>query len=308
MKGDRPTVYASLPPPRRSAPAARARGGGSAARARRRGGRAGELRIRLRTLDSRRAGRRRWIPELVSANAERAAEDPRAIAYLGELDYGASAVSVPITNEAGLLQVSPARRADEPHQRPPGRPRAGPERYYPTGERNFVRLAPSDLLQAEDCSSWCASAAPSGSPWSSTGGLRPRARGPDRRARAPRRARAGRGRGVPRATSRRSRTSPTASPRRARRGGLRGGRRPRHGPHARGDRRAHARRPGLRHERDARARSARPIPARAAERRGAHAVRAASELPAAGALMRRAALRARRRRGPRLSTATRRCA
>ena len=48
-----------------------------------------------------------WNPGLVAANANRAADDPTAIAYLGELDYGATAVSLPITNHAGLLQVSP---------------------------------------------------------------------------------------------------------------------------------------------------------------------------------------------------------
>jgi branched-chain amino acid transport system substrate-binding protein len=43
----------------------------------------------------------------VAANAKRAADDPTAMAYLGELDYGATAVSLPITNNAGVLQVSP---------------------------------------------------------------------------------------------------------------------------------------------------------------------------------------------------------
>jgi branched-chain amino acid transport system substrate-binding protein len=85
----------------------------------------------------------------VSANAERAADDPRAIAYVGDLDYGASAVSVPITNDAGVLQVSPADGLTSLTRAPLGRPRAGPERYYPEDERSFVRLVPPDELQAE---------------------------------------------------------------------------------------------------------------------------------------------------------------
>ena len=51
----------------------------------------------------------------METNAERAADDPAAIAYLGELDLGGSAVSLPVTNRAGLLQVSPADGLDEPH-------------------------------------------------------------------------------------------------------------------------------------------------------------------------------------------------
>ncbi len=67
----------------------------------------------------------------MEANAKRAADDPRAIAYLGEVDRGASAVSVPRTNRADLLQVSPLDGLTSLTRRPPGRPRAGPERYYP---------------------------------------------------------------------------------------------------------------------------------------------------------------------------------
>ena len=85
----------------------------------------------------------------MSTNAHRAADDPTAIAYLGELDYGASAVSLPITNEAGLLQVSPGDGLTSLTRRPPGRLRAGPERYYPSDQRSFVRVGPSDLDEAE---------------------------------------------------------------------------------------------------------------------------------------------------------------
>ncbi len=34
-------------------------------------------------------------------------------------------------------------------ERAPGRPRAGPERYYPTERRSFVRIGPTDLREAE---------------------------------------------------------------------------------------------------------------------------------------------------------------
>ena len=90
-----------------------------------------------------------WEPALVSANAKRTADDPTTIAYLGDLDYGASAVSVPTTNEAGVLQVSPSDGLTSLTTVPPGRPQGGPARYYPTDERSFLRLAPSDLRMAE---------------------------------------------------------------------------------------------------------------------------------------------------------------
>jgi hypothetical protein len=84
----------------------------------------------------------------VAANAHRAADDPTAVAYLGEVDYGATAVSLPITNKAGLLQVSPGDGLTSLVRVPPGRPRAVPAHYYPTGRRSFVRIGPSDLDEA----------------------------------------------------------------------------------------------------------------------------------------------------------------
>ena len=87
-----------------------------------------------------------WDPGTVEANAKRARKDPSAIAYLGELDHGGSAISLPVTNRGSLLQVSPADGLTSLTRTPPGRPRAGPERYYPEGRRTFVRLVPSDMV------------------------------------------------------------------------------------------------------------------------------------------------------------------
>ena len=103
------TLYASRPTEGPSAATAPGGRRGAAPGARGRGRRA-----RAATASGWSPCRRRsratgnWDPGQVSENAERAANDPRAIAYLGELNLGASAVSVPVTNNAGLLQVSPA--------------------------------------------------------------------------------------------------------------------------------------------------------------------------------------------------------
>ena len=149
IAGDRVTIYSSLPRHGVSAPAARATAAGQRLALEDAGGRAGGLEVRLVELDSAEPGERLWDPDVVSMNAQEAADDPRAIAYIGELDYGASAVSVPITNDAGVLQVSPADGLTSLTRAPLGRPRAGPERYYPEGDRSFVRLVPADELLAE---------------------------------------------------------------------------------------------------------------------------------------------------------------
>ena len=150
IEGSTATVYSSAPRHGVSAAAGRAVAAGERRALAEAGGRAGGLRIRLRELPTTvDAADHPWDPALVSTNAHRAADDPSAIAYLGELDYGASAVSLPITNDAGLLQVSPGDGLTSLTRRPPGRPRAGPERYYPSDGRSFVRVGPSDLDEAE---------------------------------------------------------------------------------------------------------------------------------------------------------------
>jgi branched-chain amino acid transport system substrate-binding protein len=149
ISGDTLTVYSSLPRHGLTAEAAAAVLAGQRRALRDAGGRVSGRRVRLVALDSSKPDGRGWDPGMVNANAERAKDDPTAIAYLGELDFGGSAVSLPTTNEAGLLQVSPGDGLTSLTRRPPGRPRAGPERFYPTDERSFIRLVPSDLRQAE---------------------------------------------------------------------------------------------------------------------------------------------------------------
>jgi branched-chain amino acid transport system substrate-binding protein len=147
IRGDRLNIYASAPTEGPSAATARAVAAGQRQALAEAGGRAGRYRIRLIALSSSKPGGGNWDPGQVSENADTAAEDPRAIAYLGELNLGASAVSVPVTNDAGLLQVSPGDGLASLTDEPP-RSAAGPERYYPSGRRSFLRLVPDDLRAA----------------------------------------------------------------------------------------------------------------------------------------------------------------
>lgn len=149
IKGDVATVYSSAPRHGVSAAAAAEVRAGERRALAERDGRAGALRVRLRRLPATDDDERSWDPGLIAENAQRAVDDPTAIAYLGELDYGATAVSLPITNDAGLLQVSPGDGLTSLTERAPGRPRNGPERYYPSGRRSFVRIGPTDLSEAE---------------------------------------------------------------------------------------------------------------------------------------------------------------
>ena len=111
------------------------------------GGQVGSHPIELVELDSAEADERDWDPDRVAENADDAADDPAAIAYLGELELGASAVSLPVTNDESILQVSPTDGLTS-LTIPQSGPGAGPERFYTEDARNFLRLVPPDSAQA----------------------------------------------------------------------------------------------------------------------------------------------------------------
>src|SRR3954464_2695117 len=58
--------------------------------------RAGDREVRLVRLDDAKPDSPTWDPAVVEQNAKRAASDPATIAYIGELNGGGSAVSVPV--------------------------------------------------------------------------------------------------------------------------------------------------------------------------------------------------------------------
>ncbi len=88
-----------------------------------------------------------WDPGVTATDAKTAAADPSAIAYLGDYNSAATAVSLPLINAAGILQVSPA----SPYVGLTSSLDAGqdePERFYPSGLRTFARLMPGDPVEA----------------------------------------------------------------------------------------------------------------------------------------------------------------
>jgi branched-chain amino acid transport system substrate-binding protein len=153
-RGGALTIYSSLPREGVSSRAADAVADGEALALSDARGHAAGHPVRLVELDSAAPGGDTWDPAVVEANARRAADDPTAIAYLGELDLGGSAVSVPVTSAADLLQVSPQDGLTSLTRPDPAEPEAVPESYYPRGRRNFVRLAPTDAQQAEALVAW----------------------------------------------------------------------------------------------------------------------------------------------------------
>ncbi|MGH3284032.1 MAG: hypothetical protein ACRDPD_05005, partial [Streptosporangiaceae bacterium] len=72
------------------------------------GNKAGQFTVNYQVLDDSTAAAGKWDPGQTAANARKVASDPKAVFYIGEFNSGASEVSIPILNEGGIPQVSPA--------------------------------------------------------------------------------------------------------------------------------------------------------------------------------------------------------
>jgi branched-chain amino acid transport system substrate-binding protein len=111
-------------------------------------GRIGRYRIVLKSLDDSTVQRGTWDPGQTTVNARLAAQDRTAIGYIGEFNSGASAISIPLLNRAGIPQISPASTAVGLTTSAAGASPGEPQKYYPTGVRTYARVVPNDAVQA----------------------------------------------------------------------------------------------------------------------------------------------------------------
>ncbi len=113
------------------------------------GNKAGNFTVNYQSLDDSTAAAGKWDPGQTAANARKVASDSKAVYYVGEFNSGASEVSIPILNEAGVPQMSPANTyVGLTTSLPPASAPGEPQKYYPTGKRTYLRIVPIDSIQA----------------------------------------------------------------------------------------------------------------------------------------------------------------
>ncbi len=145
--GNQLAIYSSLPLQGPSAATSQQIVNGEKLALSQAGGQIGSLKIGYVSLDDADPTSGQWSAGITASDAKTAAQDPSAIAYLGDFNSGATAISLPVMNAAGILQVSPASpyvgltQSLDAGQDEPGR-------FYLSGRRNFGRLQAGDPVQA----------------------------------------------------------------------------------------------------------------------------------------------------------------
>jgi branched-chain amino acid transport system substrate-binding protein len=112
-----------------------------------RDGKAGNVTIEYESLDDATAQTGQWDAAKCAENAQKAAQDEEIIGWIGPFNSGCAAVQIPILNEAHLGMISPSNTYVG-LTRPGGKPDE-PEKYYPTGERNYARVIVTDDKQGQ---------------------------------------------------------------------------------------------------------------------------------------------------------------
>jgi branched-chain amino acid transport system substrate-binding protein len=95
----------------------------------------------------------KWDGAVEAENANKAVADPDAMVYLATYNSGAAKVSIPITNRARMLQITPANTYPGLTKKIGAAP-GEPEIYRPTGVANYLRPFPADDIQGAVGARW----------------------------------------------------------------------------------------------------------------------------------------------------------
>ena len=117
------------------------------------GGKVGEFELLLEDLDDASPERGNWDPAIEAQNADRAIKDPDVMVYIGPYNSGASKISMPKLNQAGLVMINPAATWPGLTKSGIGEPNE-PRVYRPAQQVNFFRVVPADDIQGRVAAKW----------------------------------------------------------------------------------------------------------------------------------------------------------
>jgi branched-chain amino acid transport system substrate-binding protein len=117
-----------------------------------RNNKAGDVQINYQSQDDATAQAGKWDEAKCAQNAQSAAQDESIVGWIGPFNSGCAQVEIPILNQAGLGMVSPAntylgltKTGADPDE---------PDKYYPTGQRNYTRVIVADDKQGRAGAIW----------------------------------------------------------------------------------------------------------------------------------------------------------
>jgi branched-chain amino acid transport system substrate-binding protein len=114
------------------------------------GWKAGDHNIAYQSCDDATAQAGKWESGKCSQNANSYASNDKLIGVIGTFNSGCAAIEIPVLNQApngGIGMISPANTFVCLTEGGPGCEDTEPDKYYPTGNRNYTRVVPHDAYQ-----------------------------------------------------------------------------------------------------------------------------------------------------------------
>jgi branched-chain amino acid transport system substrate-binding protein len=112
---------------------------------------AGDYKIGFQACDDATAQAGKWDSGKCSQNANAYAANDKVIGVIGTFNSGCAAIIIPVLNQApdgGIAMISPANTYPcLTVNLPGGCDATEPDKYYPSGDRNYARVAPADDYQ-----------------------------------------------------------------------------------------------------------------------------------------------------------------
>jgi branched-chain amino acid transport system substrate-binding protein len=111
---------------------------------------AGKYTIGYQSCDDATAQLGKWASEKCSANANAYANNKAVVGVIGTFNSGCAEIIIPVLNRAPngpVGMVSPANTYVGLTHSGPGTAAGEPDKYYPTGKRNYIRIVAADDFQ-----------------------------------------------------------------------------------------------------------------------------------------------------------------
>jgi branched-chain amino acid transport system substrate-binding protein len=111
---------------------------------------AGKYKVGYQSCDDATAQAGKWASEKCSANANAYAQNKSLIGVIGTFNSGCAEIIIPVLNRAPdgpVAMVSPANTYVGLTHGGPGTAAGEPDKYYPTGQRNYIRIVAADDFQ-----------------------------------------------------------------------------------------------------------------------------------------------------------------
>jgi branched-chain amino acid transport system substrate-binding protein len=114
------------------------------------GWKAGDHKVAFQACDDSTAQAGKWESGKCSTNAQAYSGNEKLVAVIGTFNSGCAAIEIPVLNQApggGLALVSPANTYVCLTEGGPGCEKTEPDKYYPSGTRNYARVVAHDAYQ-----------------------------------------------------------------------------------------------------------------------------------------------------------------